>query len=161
MALVEVIRTMVQYNDEMNRKVWKSIFQLSDEQFLAPVDYSHSSVRNQMVHLAAVDGRWTRGLQGQPDARAFNPSPSDYPTRASAFELWDPIAREFCEYTLSLREEDLLAAPAGLKEPAWQVILHVVNHGTDHRAQLLRVLHDAGAPTFPQDLIMYLWAKAG
>jgi uncharacterized damage-inducible protein DinB len=37
------------------------------------------------------------------------------------------------------------------------VLLHVANHGTDHRAQLLRALHDFGAPTFDQDLILYLW----
>ncbi len=49
--------------------------------------------------------------------------------------------------------------PIGMNEPAWQVILHVVNHGTDHRAQVLRVLHDIGAPTFNQDLIIHLWQK--
>ncbi|MBK7915376.1 MAG: hypothetical protein IPJ94_03790 [Chloroflexi bacterium] len=26
----------------------------------------------------------------------------------------------------------------------WQVLLHVANHGTDHRAQLLRLLNDLG-----------------
>jgi hypothetical protein len=36
-------------------------------------------------------------------------------------------------------------------------ILRLVNHGTDHRAQVLRLLHDLGAPTFNQDLIIYLW----
>jgi uncharacterized damage-inducible protein DinB len=33
----------------------------------------------------------------------------------------------------------------------------MVNHGTDHRAQVLRSLHDFGAPTFNQDLIIHLW----
>lgn len=36
----------------------------------------------------------------------------------------------------------------------------MANHGTDHRAQILRTLYDLGAPTFSQDLIMYLWSKA-
>jgi uncharacterized damage-inducible protein DinB len=43
--------------------------------------------------------------------------------------------------------------------PAWQVLAHVVNHGTDHRAQILRLLDRYGAPTFDQDLILHLWAR--
>jgi uncharacterized damage-inducible protein DinB len=33
----------------------------------------------------------------------------------------------------------------------------MVNHGTDHRAQILRLLYDLGAPTFEQDMIIYWW----
>jgi uncharacterized damage-inducible protein DinB len=39
----------------------------------------------------------------------------------------------------------------------WQVLLHVVNHGTDHRAQLLRILHDMGVKTKAQDFIFYVY----
>jgi uncharacterized damage-inducible protein DinB len=40
---------------------------------------------------------------------------------------------------------------------AWQVLLHVVNHGTDHRAQLLRLLNDLGGETTSQDYIFYVY----
>ena len=40
----------------------------------------------------------------------------------------------------------------------WQVLLHVVNHGTDHRAQLLRRLNDLGVETTSQDYIFYVYA---
>ena len=39
----------------------------------------------------------------------------------------------------------------------WQVLLHVANHGTDHRAQLLRVLNDLGVKTTSQDYIFYVY----
>ena len=39
----------------------------------------------------------------------------------------------------------------------WQVLLHVVNHGTDHRAQLLRLLNDLGIETTYQDYIFYVF----
>jgi uncharacterized damage-inducible protein DinB len=41
----------------------------------------------------------------------------------------------------------------------WQVLLHVVNHGTDHRAQLLRLLNDLGVETTYQDYIFYVYAN--
>ena len=37
------------------------------------------------------------------------------------------------------------------------MLLHVANHGTDHRAQILRVLHDLGVQTTSQDLIFYVY----
>jgi uncharacterized damage-inducible protein DinB len=37
------------------------------------------------------------------------------------------------------------------------VLLHVVNHGTDHRAQALRLLNDLGVETTSQDYIFYVY----
>ncbi|MBE2271224.1 MAG: hypothetical protein IAE80_23520, partial [Anaerolinea sp.] len=39
--------------------------------------------------------------------------------------------------------------------PMWKLMLHVVNHGTDHRAQVLAMLHSLGAPTFAQDMVFH------
>jgi len=65
-------------------------------------------------------------------------------------------------YLAGLRDEMLSARP--IREPeedrglaVWQVLWHVVNHGTDHRAQLLRELHDLGAATKGQDFIFYVY----
>ena len=66
------------------------------------------------------------------------------------------------EYLAELRDDMLFDTP--IEEPeedkdliVWQVLLHVVNHGTDHRAQLLRVLHDLGVQTTSQDYIFYVY----
>lgn len=159
MVSVDLLRTLLEYNDALHRRLWDSILQLNDAQFVAEIPYSHGSIRNQMVHLAGVDGRWLRGLKELPDPRSFRPDPASYPTRQSAFELWDEVAQEARAYAVALDETSLLRTPQGMAGPAWQVLLHMVNHGTDHRAQVLRALHDFGAPTFDQDLILYLWRR--
>lgn len=158
MSMVKICRTMIGYNEALNRRLWESIFTLTDEQFTSPLEFSHRSVRHQMVHLAGVDGRWLRGLRGEPDARSFNPLSEEYPTRQDAHDLCESVARQVHKHVYRLKRKDLLKHPPGMREPAWQVILHLVNHGTDHRAQVLRLLHDLGAPTFDQDLIIYLWS---
>ncbi len=65
-------------------------------------------------------------------------------------------------YLSNLRDEMLFDKP--ITEPEedrdlvlWQVLLHVVNHGTDHRAQLLRLLNDLGVKTTSQDYIFYVY----
>lgn len=37
----------------------------------------------------------------------------------------------------------------------WQILLHVVNHGTDHRAQILRSLREFGIETPSQDYVFF------
>ena len=53
------------YHFTENRKIWESyVSPLSHEQFTQHVDYSHGSVRNQIVHLMSVDDTWFSGLRG-------------------------------------------------------------------------------------------------
>jgi len=58
-------RHFYNYHFSENRKIWDTyITPLSHEQFTQPVDYSHGSVRNQIVHLMSVDESWFSGLRG-------------------------------------------------------------------------------------------------
>jgi uncharacterized damage-inducible protein DinB len=75
---------------------------------------------------------------------------------------WDNIEQNMRGYLAELQDDMLFAKP--IKEPeedkvltAWQVLLHVANLGTDHRAQLLRVLNDLGVKTTSQDYIFYIY----
>ncbi|MYE25841.1 MAG: hypothetical protein F4X87_01220 [Chloroflexi bacterium] len=43
----------------------------------------------------------------------------------------------------------------------WEILLHIANHGTDHRAQILARLDELGAETIEQDLILHWWLNEG
>ena len=159
MSLHNYIQTLIEYNYALYNRVWESIMQLSDEQFVQEVAYGVGSIRNQMVHVAMVDTRWRRGLQGDPTARSYTPDPANYPTRMAVHTLWAESSQAVLSFVASLDETALENPAPNLNEPAWQILAHLVNHGTDHRAQILRLLHELGAPTFPQDFIIYLWQR--
>ena len=87
--------------------------------------------------------------------------PANTDDRSSIRNYWDSIEQKMREYLAALRDEMLFEKP--IKEPdedrdliVWQVRLHVVNHGTDHRAQILRLLNDLGVETTYQDFIFYV-----
>ena len=155
MSRLEIVRTMTDYNYAYQRKVWDSIMTLTDAQFLTDIPYSHGSLRNHMVHLANTDSGWLRGLKEEPDARSRRFDPADYSTRATVRAICEQTAADVVAYIATLDEDDLDTVPQGLPMNIWQTLLHLVNHGTDHRGQVLRVLHDLGAPTFDQDLVYY------
>ena len=83
----------------------------------------------------------------------------DYPTRESFTQTWDNIEGALLEYVLSLSDAELEGVPDGILESRWQALVHLVNHGTDHRAQILSMLHRLGMPTFEQDIPDYLRAS--
>jgi uncharacterized damage-inducible protein DinB len=159
MVALEMIVTLFDYHYGLWQRVWGSILTLTDEQFLQPVDYSHGSLRNQVMHATVVEKRWLKGLQGDLAARHFNLDPLDYPTRQQAKSVWDAAAGDMLAFVHGLDESRLASKPAHMSEPVWQILLHVATHGVDHRAQVLRILHDFDAPTFDQDFIIYVWSN--
>jgi len=86
----------------------------------------------------------------------------DFDDREIIRAHWDKVEQNMRRYLAELQNDSLFEKP--IKEPeedknliAWQVLLHVVNHGTDHRAQLLRLLNDLGVKTESQDYIFYVY----
>ncbi len=165
---IDQVRVLYEYHYALHYRVWDSIMTLDDAAFVTEVPYSIGSLRNHVVHLASVDQRWFARVVEQPlmDRLSYE----DYPTRAAAREAWDASENYVRAALDQLTDEDLLAERVfqiRRVDPAvhmieatntlWQIMLHVVNHGTDHRAQMLRILHDFGAPTFENDMIIHWW----
>lgn len=155
----DAFRHFYDYHFAQNRKIWDSyVIQLSAEQFTQGVDYSHGSIRDQLFHLMSVDDAWFSGLRGIEIAEPLNPA--DFPDRESIRAHWDNVEHNMRDYLAKLRDDMLFEKLLDGEDKdliLWQVLLHVVNHGTDHRAQLLRLLNDLGVQTTYQDYIFYVY----
>jgi uncharacterized damage-inducible protein DinB len=155
----DAFRHLYNYHFSENRKIWNYfITNLPQEQFIQNVNYSMGSVRNQLVHLMSVDDTWFSGLRGIEIPDALNPANFDDRNVIRAY--WDKVEQNMRDYLAALRDDMLFEKPSAEGEDKdlilWQVLLHVVNHGTDHRAQILRLLSDLGIRTPPQDYIFYV-----
>jgi len=152
-------RHFYDYHITENRKIWDDyVMGLTHEQFTQDAAYSHGSVRDQIIHLMSVDNTWFSGLRGLTIPEAL--VPTDFPDRESIRAHWDTVEQNMRAYLAELRDDMLLDKPLDGEDKdliLWQVLLHVVNHGTDHRAQLLRLLNDLGVKTTSQDYIFYVY----
>jgi uncharacterized damage-inducible protein DinB len=156
----DAFRHFYGYHFAENRRIWDTyVTPLSHEQFINDVGYSHGSVRNQIVHLMSVDNTWFSGLQGVAIPESLDPASFD--DRRIIRAYWDNVEQRMRDYLAKLRDDMLRDKPFADGEDKdlvlWQVLLHVANHGTDHRAQLLRSLYDLGVKTGPQDYIFYVY----
>jgi len=156
MASLELIRTFIEYHHAITRRVWDSIDQITEEQFVSDDAYSRGSIRNLMVHLAHTDRNWLNGLKNLPDIRGQAKKYEDFPNRTSARTYWESVAKDVAEYVSNLSEAELDAHPNDIPGPRWEVLMHLVNHGTDHRSTVLQKLTEFGAPTFDQDFSIWL-----
>ncbi|MBI3739033.1 MAG: DinB family protein [Chloroflexi bacterium] len=156
----DAFRHFYDYHFAENRKVWNDVTSISYEQFTQPVDYSRGSVRDQIIHLIDAEEMWFSELR---DVRPSDPlPPADFDDRDTIRSYWDNVEQNIRAYLAELQDDMLFTKP--IKEPEedknlilWQVLLHVANHATDHRAQLLRVLHDLGIKTTSQDYIFFVF----
>lgn len=160
MAAIDMVRTFIEYHIAMTRRVWTSIDQLTEQDFLADDAYSRGSIRNLMVHLCHTDLRWLTGLKNLPDPGRTMKKYEEYPDRLAVRAYWDSVAAQLADYMNSIDDKTLSENPKDIPGPRWEVLLHLANHGTDHRSTVLQKLQQCGAPTFDQDFILWLAERA-
>ena len=163
--MLSAIRKLYDYHYTSYERIWSSVMTLSSEQFTRENGYSLGSVRNHLVHMVTVDSRWLLRMQNQ-DLPDFLDE-RDFPDQETLRPEWHAVRDSVLRYIDGLSEAALeevveLSFPDEvglLRNRRWEILLHVANHGTDHRAQILAQLHQLGAETFEHDFILHLWDK--
>jgi uncharacterized damage-inducible protein DinB len=162
MSKRHLITTLCDYTAWAFERVWTCVDRLTEEQFTQETGFSSGSIRNQYVHLVSANRRWIQRMQGVPASP--RPAFADYPTIASVKTLWAEGIADLTAYVHSLDDAQLNEIvhweipDRGLSHNhhRWQIILHLFNHATDHRAQILSSMHHTfNAQTIEQDLIFF------
>ena len=157
-----MFQQLYDYNYWANRKLWECVMTLTEEQYRQHIDFSMGSICVQCVHIMAVEHWWFHFLKtGELD---FIPEEDLGLPREEIRQQWDAVEQNVRAYLDTITPEELereVKPPFWDDDEApvkvWQALLQVANHGTDHRAQTMAMLHTQfNAPTFGQDILSYL-----
>jgi len=148
------------YNYWAHHKLWDALMTVSEEGFVRDIDYSVGSLHKQVIHTMWAEALWLRRINGQD---RINWTTEDYPTREAVIEQWKLVERDYQTYLADISQAELdrdgtgdsQASGQDYTQPISEILLHGGNHGTDHRAQILRLVNDYGGDTFEQDMIYY------
>ncbi len=163
---VDYLRTLLDYNYWAHRRVWECAASLAPAAVTQAHDYSIGSIHDQLVHTMAAEQLWLERLKGNQRATLVG-SPALYPTLEAIFQRWNEIERDWRAYLETLPETALdddvvYISISDSKEhhtPRWMAIMTILNHGTDHRAQILALIHARGGKTVAQDIVFYGWER--
>jgi len=121
---------------------------------------SFESLFDTLNHVYLAELVWFRRVTDEPNARIVDqPSPTDLAGLASAWpalhQQWIAWAtpRSATEWALPLVYSNLPGTES--RVPFYQILLHLVNHGTYHRGQVATMLRQAGIKPPGTDLILF------
>jgi len=161
----ELTRTLFDYNAWANNRALDAAAQLTDEQFAKPLGSSFSSVRDTLCHICAGEWIWMQRFHGN-QVSAF-PDDSHIQTVTALRQYWKPQAQRLLDFVNGLTQADLdrvfeyKTLKFGMyKNPLWQSLQHLANHGTYHRGQIATLLRQHGASPILTDLMHFYRERA-
>lgn len=153
------------YNAWANRRALDAASALTTEQFSKPMGSSFSSVRDTLAHICGAEWIWLERFQGRSPASL--PDTSQYADLASLREYWTGLEGRLLNFVGKQTQEDLdrvmeyKTLKFGVyRNPLWQSMQHVVNHGTYHRGQVTTMLRQLGAQPILTDLMHFYRERA-
>ncbi|MCY3782074.1 MAG: DinB family protein [Chloroflexi bacterium] len=154
------IDLLFQYNDWANERILDSAEKASPEQLSAANEFGWGSLRGALVHLMDAEYVWRVLLREGEHVEWLEPE--DFPDIAAIRDRWAGERLAFRDYLNSLSDEDLLGTVSyegrgrTYHRVLWHCLAHVVNHGTQHRAECAALLTGFGQSPGNLDFTEYL-----
>ncbi len=166
------IQLLYEYNYWADRRVLTTSAKVSPEQYVAPANFGlgYGSLRATLVHALDAERQWRVICQG-----LFNTLPPDghnattelteaaLPTLTVLQQRWDTEEKEMRAYLGTLSDEKLngilrYTVPSGVvrERVLWHCLVHLVNHGTQHRSEAAALLTSYGQSPGDLDFTLFL-----
>lgn len=155
----DALRSHLDYTAWATHRLLDAAAKLSPEELTRDFKTADKSVLDTLVHIYAADRIWLYRVRNEPRATFIDPEDrdltllqSEWPALLERWKLW---LRDFTDADAArvIAYSDTKGRP--YSQPAWQILLHVVNHGTHHRGQVSGFLRAMGQTPPPLDLIAY------
>lgn len=156
------LQFLFDYNYWANDRVLNAAAQLTPDQFSAPRGLSHGSIRGALVHVLAAEIIWRLRCQLGTSPAAL-PTDHDFPTLDVLRARWGEEQAAMKAFIASVTDEQLsqtieYKTTKGVSQAnvLWQVLAHVVNHGTHFRAEAAVALTAASHSPGDLDLLQFM-----
>ncbi|HZT98118.1 MAG TPA: DinB family protein [Ktedonobacteraceae bacterium] len=159
--MLEYFKTLYDYNYWANTKILDTAEQITDEQLFAPTHDSYGSLHGTLVHMMSAEWVWrTRWLGTSPKAPLRK---EDFPSLAAIRSRWNEEEQQMRAFLASLSEENVRRIVQytnmqgqAYSVPLWQLMMQLVNHGTQHRSEAAMILTELGHSPGDIDMLVFV-----
>jgi uncharacterized damage-inducible protein DinB len=158
---IQDILLIYEYNYWANKRILGASANVPQEQFLASGSFPYGGLRGTLLHILDTEWGWRALFQSIDSASDL--LESDFPTLAAFEARWHEEEAAMRAYLAGLRNEDMeshlrYTTDTGIKRDRilWHCLLHVVNHGTQHRSEAAALLTEYGHSPGDLDFTVFL-----
>ncbi len=161
----ELLQQYAGYNIWATQKIVDALAALTDEQAHLEIESSFSSIFKTVLHMWDAESIWWQRVKL---AETINIPSENFTDNFTALQLkLIEQQKQWAEWITNSVEHQLLHVFAyqnskreQFKQPVYQMLLHLFNHGTYHRGQLITLMRHAGVSKIPgTDFIAYTRLK--
>lgn len=143
---VRDVSLLYEYNYWANKRILAASSSVTQQQFDAPASFPYGGLHGRLFHILEAEFAWRMFFEND-NWDAPDLSLQDFPDFASLQECWTKEEKEMRAYLTTLRDEDLnghryytTGEGDARDRILWHCLLHVVNHGTQHRSEAAALL---------------------
>ncbi len=149
---------LLAYHNRANAKIFETAGNLSEEQLKQANTFDLDTAFQSLRHMVDVDWSWRLTAQGSGPIKDYLWERVPMNTFAEVRAAWEQDSAELMAFAealddAALQNEVLINRETGERTPVWKILAHVVNHGTQHRAELARYLTVCGYSPGDLDLL--------
>lgn len=156
---IDTLRIHLDYTAWATGRLLDASAKLTDEEMTRDFGTADRCVRDTLAHIFAADRVWLTRVQGQPPATFLSAEEKNFEMLKTE---WPALLERWKAWLAPLTDADAGAKIAykdlrgnAYQQPLWQILLHVVNHGSHHRGQVAGFLRAMGHTPPLLDLIAY------
>lgn len=161
MEKIEAI-TLIEYNAWASHRVLIKAAHLTPSELLQETSLSHQTILGTLVHILDTQWYWREGAQmGQ--LPTITLTVEDFTSLTSLRRRWEQEDQQLVDYVQGLSADEVngfvtyswpRARPR--TRQLWQILQHIVNHGTHHRSEVGQYLATLGQSPKDLDFIKFV-----
>jgi uncharacterized damage-inducible protein DinB len=159
------VRQLLLYTLWADRICLKAVEGVSPEDLVRDTGTSHGSLLGTLAHILGSQRLWLARFEGKAVERVQGAA--DFPDWETLTAAWAETSAELGFYLAALTSEQAATdltwtSTEGVDytRPLWQPLLHLVNHSTYHRGQVVSLLRQLGYQPPSTDMIYFLIDQA-
>ena len=158
---IQDIQLIYNYNYWATGQILAASAKVTDEQFLAWAEFPYGGLHGTLLHILDAEFGW-RGLF-ENNIFGADMNAEDFPTFQSLEQKFHEEEKAMRAYLSKLKDEDMeshmrYTTETGIKRDRilWHCLVHVVNHGTQHRSEAAAILTSFGSSPGDLDFTVFL-----
>ncbi len=143
------IKLLHAFNSWADNRIFEGVAQLTPEQYRQDMKSSHGSIHGTLTHIVGAEKLWLSRWVGKPDASLLKAH--DVESLKELKEIWERVGYEMAKFLSTTTDRKLqdtftYTSTEGKEytHVLWQSILHLVDHSSFHRGQVITLMRQLG-----------------